>query len=147
MYLFDNYLDKENKCLIFIASYLVDSENYVTPQTIIMAKQITPTTAKSLCDNYDTKYQESSKLIKKEDNRSSYIPLDELKNYIDYLESANTNIDGIRIYLGSYDAKEKENEDLTTVFLAPTNNKIDNTMLNSFNLGIRGYPPSKKYGE
>ena len=111
-----------------------------------MAKQITSSEAKELCNNYDSKYAELSKLIGKDDNRSSYIPLSELKDYIDYLESSGEGVDGIRIYLGSYDKNETGKEDFTTVFIAPTKEKTDVTSLKAFNRGVYGNPPSKKYG-
>ena len=110
-----------------------------------MAKQITPTQARQLCDNYDTKYAELSRLIGKDDNRSCYFPLSELKDYIRYLENSGKGIDGVRIYLASYDANEKGKENQTTVFIAPTVNLVDNKNLNVLNLGDNGNPPSKKY--
>jgi hypothetical protein len=111
-----------------------------------MAKQITPTQAKKLCDNFDVKYAELSKLIGKDDNRSCYFSLPDLKNYIAYLEKSNQKIDGIRIYFGSYDKTEKNKEDMTTVFLAPTSNKVDDLTLNSLNYGEGSFPPQKKFG-
>jgi hypothetical protein len=113
---------------------------------LIMAKQITSQQAKELCNNFDSKYAELSKLIGKDDNRSAYISLSELKDYIDYIENSGENIDGVRVYLGSYSKTENGKENLTTVFIAPTSNKIDNTSLNSLNRGVCGEPPSKKYG-
>ncbi len=115
-----------------------------------MSKQISPVTATQLCDNYDTKYVELCKLIKKDDNRSCLFSLTELKNYIDYLEKSSSNIDGIRIYLGSYKnnkgPQKAISNDLTTMFLAPTSNGIDNTKLNAFNFVDPRIPP-KKYSK
>jgi len=110
-----------------------------------MAKQITPNQAKQLCDNYDLKHAELSKFIGKDDNRSCYIPLNELKDFIKYLENSGKGIDGIRIYLASYDGAEKGKENQTTVFIAPTVNEVDNKDLNVLNYGVEGMPPSKKY--
>lgn len=112
-----------------------------------MAKQITPTQAKQLCDNFDAKYAELSKMIGKDDNRSISFSLEELNNYISYLENSGQHIDGIRIYFGSYDKSEKSDDaNLTTVFLAPTNGKADNMALNPLNYGFGNDPKSKKYG-
>ena len=105
-----------------------------------MAQQIKPKEAKTLCDNYDDKYNELSKLIGTDDNRSGYLTLQELKDYIDYIENAGENIDGIRIYLGS-NADTK----LTTMFIAPTSQEKDNTTLDALNRITGGYPPKKKY--
>ena len=104
-----------------------------------MAKQIKPKEAKILCDNYDDKHKALSKKIGTDDNRSGYLTLQELRNYINYIENANENIDGVRIYLGS-NAKTK----LTTMFIAPTSKEKDNTTLNVLNrIIIRD--PKKKY--
>lgn len=112
-----------------------------------MAKQITPNQAKALCNNYDQKYAEISKFIGKQDNRSVYIPLDDLKNYLNYIENAKQGIDGIRIYLGSYGKDQDKQEGYTTVFIAPTCKEEDNTVLDLLNYGDKGFPPQNKYGE
>ncbi len=112
-----------------------------------MAKQITPTKATELCDNFDSKYTALTNLIGKDDNRSALFSLQELKDYIQYLEDANQKIDGIRVYLGSYGSNESKGTNLTTVFLAPTSNAVDNTSLNALNYSDEGKPPSKKYGK
>jgi len=114
-----------------------------------MAKQISPTEATKLCDNYDAKYNDLSRVIGKEDNRSCSLSLEELKNYIDYLEKSKNNIDGICIYFGSYSNNEgpmkTASNNLTTVFLAPTSNGLDNKSLNVLNALGSGRPPRKKY--
>ncbi len=107
-----------------------------------MAKQITPKEAEILCNNFDTRYAELCKLIKKDDNRSVLFSLQEIKDYINYLENASTNVDGIRIYFGAYDTKDGG---LDTVFLAPTQGGEDNKNLNCLNVGLAGDPPSSKY--
>ena len=107
-----------------------------------MGKKISKTTAEKLCNNYDAKYTNLTKLIGKKDNRSIGFTLEELKQYIEYVEKNGKGINGIRIYLGSnVDTK------LTTVFLAPTSNGVDDTSLNAYNVGLVGIPPSKKYGK
>ena len=105
-----------------------------------MAKQITPTESVTLCDNYDAKHTYLTKLIKKEDNRSGYLSIKDLEDYLSYIKESNQEIDGIRIYLGSND-----DTDLTTFFIAPTSNEKDNTTLNALNRFISGNPSNKKY--
>ena len=114
-----------------------------------MGKQITPKQAATLCNNFDTKYQNLCKLINKDDNRSVLFSLEELKQYISYLEDANMDIDGIRVYFGSYangeGPEKKESDNMSTVFLAPVSNDVDNTKLNVLNWENNGNPPQKKY--
>lgn len=107
-----------------------------------MGKHITPSEATSLCDNFDFKNTALTSLIKKDDNRSSLFSLTELKNYIDYLENQPDSIDGIRFYLGSY-----SDTNLTTLFLCPTENGVDNTSVDAYNFGVQGTPSNKKYGK
>ena len=105
-------------------------------------KKITSNEAIKLCNNFDAKHTELTKLIKKEDNRSVLFSLEELKNYITFVEEQSDTIDGIRVYLGS----NKETQ-LTTVFLCPTEKGKDNTLIEAYNMGTTGNPPSKKYGK
>jgi len=106
-----------------------------------MGQQITPTKATELCNDFDAKYAALTNLIKKDDNRSVLFSLEEIKEYIAYLEKSNASIDGIRVYFGSY-----KSSNTSTVFLAPTSKGVDDTKLNALNLGGDGVPPSKKYG-
>ncbi len=114
-----------------------------------MGKQINSTEATQLCDNYDAKNSSNKNLIGKEDNRSCLFTINEIKDYINYLENSGNKVDGIRIYIGAYSSNEvkSENNDLTTVFLSPTSNGIEETKLNAFNFGNQGNPPKKKYGK
>ncbi|WP_457618400.1 hypothetical protein [Lutibacter sp.] len=105
-----------------------------------MAKQITPIEATDLCNNFDEKYRVLCTQKKSDDNRSILFPLSELKAYLDYLENSNKNIDGIRVYFGAY-----KEDDLSTVFLAPTKKDEDEKSLNCFNFGQNGNPKNKKY--
>jgi len=107
-----------------------------------MGKQIKPSKATVLCNNFDAKYNALTNFIEKKDIRSSLFTIQEIKDYIKYLESSSEEVDGIRIYLGSY-----EDTNLSTVFLAPTLNGVDNIKLNALNLSSNGIPPNKKYGK
>ncbi len=105
-----------------------------------MGKKIKPSDAVKLCDNFDDKYKELSKFIKKDDNRSVLFTIQEIQDYIDYVKSENPSIDGLRVYLGS-----NEETNMTTVFFAPTNSGKDDKNLDCLNYGTLGYPPKKKY--
>ncbi len=107
-----------------------------------MGKHITPSEATSLCDNFDLKQKALTSLIKKEDNRSCLFSLSELKDYIEYLENLPNTIDGVRFYLGSY-----SDTSLTTLFLCPTLNGVDNASIDAYNFGVQGNPSNKKYGK
>ncbi len=114
-----------------------------------MGKQITSTEATQLCNNYDLRCANNKNAIGKDDNRSCLFSIKDIKDYIDYIEKNGINIDGIRIYIGAYSNNETKsiNNNLTTVFLAPTSIGIDDKSLNALNLGSMGNPPKKKYGK
>jgi len=105
-----------------------------------MGKQITPSEASALCDNFDEKYTKLSDLIGKKDSRSAGFSIQEIKDYLAYLETNNKNVDGIRIFLGS-----NKDTNYTTVFFAPTENGSVEKNLNCFNFGTKDNPPGKKY--
>ncbi len=107
-----------------------------------MGQQISKESAETLCNNYDTKQENLTKLIGKKDNRSVGFSISEVREYLDYIEKDGENINGVRVYLGSNNETK-----LTTVFLAPTSNGVDNTSLNAFNMGSNGTPTNKKYGK
>ena len=111
-----------------------------------MGKQITPQQAEDLCNNYDAKHSDLTRVIGKDDTRSILFSLTELKNYINYLEKSKENVDGIRIYLASYNDNESKVTDnnLTTIFLAPTFQSNDNTKINAYNVGGIGKGKYKK---
>ncbi len=105
-----------------------------------MSKQIKPSEAEQLCNNYDAKFNALTKLIKQDDNRSCSLSIAELENYLSYIKESKKDIDGIRIYLGS-----NSQSDLTTMFIVPTSKNVDNTDLNVLNHFGAGIPPKKKY--
>ncbi len=105
-----------------------------------MGKKITPNEAEKLCNNFDSKYNTLCTFLGKDDNRSVLFTIQEIKNYINYLENQDAEVNGIRIYLGSYDDTH-----LTTAFLAPTVDGVDNTVLDVLNFGTSGQPPKSKY--
>ncbi len=112
-----------------------------------MGNQITTQEATDLCDNFDDKYKELCK-VKADDNRSTYFTIEELKTYLNFLENSEEDVEGVRIYLGSYGPNEDSKSNLTTVFLAPVkSNGKDNLKINAYNYGEPGSPPSKKYGK
>ena len=105
-----------------------------------MAKQIKPSEAEQLCNNYDAKFNALTKMIGKDDNRSCSLSIAELENYLSYIKESNNSIDGIRIYLGS-----NSQSDLTTMFIVPTSKNVDNTELKVLDRINNGVPPKKKY--
>jgi hypothetical protein len=96
------------------------------------------------------------------DNRSSWWAIEDIQNYINHAEhqagELGYNMDGLRVYLGSYPGKNGETG-LTTMFFVPTGSK--NTSQGSMfpiqlgsgdipggdglNLGHEGIPPGANY--
>ena len=102
---------------------------------------------------------------KQKDAISSWFSLDELKEYIAFVEAEgkakNINVNGLRVYFGAY-AKNDKNADknaLSTVFFVPTKPKVgslqkdsimllessDITDIDGMNQGQTGNPPSAVY--
>lgn len=137
-------------------------------------KRITAEEAKELNRNFEnTRSKELNKIVKNEkahihekDAISSWFSLDELKEYIAYVEAEgkakDITVNGIRIYFGAYSEKDKNKDKngLSTLFLVPTQSKIgaqqkedimsvegssDITDIDAMNRGVLGYPPSATY--
>lgn len=97
-----------------------------TPKGIITSAQ-----AKILDQAYNLKHRIiNDSLFKKStdggDNRSSWWSIEDIQNYINHAEhqagELGYNMDGLRVYLGSYpDAKGETG--LTTMFIVPTGTK------------------------
>jgi len=130
------------------------------------AHAISKKRAISLSNNYTARYDSISRIIGKEDNRSTWYSLKELKAYIAYIEAQGKEqgyaVDGIRFYLGAYPANDKDpkKQNETTIFLAPTGKKIGATKkrsknsnptspdimtIDAYNFGGNGWPPHKTY--
>lgn len=137
-------------------------------------KRITSEEAKELNQNFEkTRSKKLNKIVQKEEGHpnekdavSSWFSLDELKEYIAYVEEQgkkkDISVNGIRIYFGAYanSEKDKAKQGLSTVFLVPTQPKVgaqqkdgltseevpsDVTDIDGMNRGSMGYPPSKEY--
>ncbi|WP_372746675.1 hypothetical protein [Lutibacter sp.] len=126
-------------------------------------KKITFEEAKKLNQNFvKTRSKAIDSAIGKNDAVSSWFSLDELKEYIAYVEEQGKlkkiDVTGLRVYFGAYNNSEKEGtkKDLTTVFIVPTqkNEKLkgkvggdnsDITDIDGLNGGGLGYPPSAVY--
>jgi len=132
---------------------------------------ITKERAIELCEAHASKHEAISSAIGKQDNRSTWYSLTELKEYMAYIEAQGRekgyNVDGIRFYIGSYPENDRASEksNSTTVFLAPTGTKIgrqkigrqktiavsqnlsspDISDIKAFNMGSDGWPPNGVY--
>lgn len=97
-------------------------------------KRISPEEAKELNQNFvKTRGKALDKIVEKEEGHphlkdavSSWFSLEELKEYIAYVEAQgkekNITINGLRIYFGAYAKNDKQSnkKGLSTVFLVPT---------------------------
>ena len=129
-------------------------------------KRITPTQAKSLNDNFvKTRSKAIDKAIGKKDAISSWFSLEEIKDYIDYVEKEakdrKITINGIRVYFGAYGKNEDKSvkKNMSTVFMVPTTPKqgsqqkdgsgdpggTDVGDMDGLNMGTLGDPPSATY--
>ncbi len=132
---------------------------------------ISPDKAKELNQQFvKTRSKDLNKIVKKEsgnpkkeDAISSWFSLEEIKNYIAYVESNAPDANGLRVYFGAYSNTDKKQskKDLSTVFFVPTQPKsgslqkdgigdpegggTDIPDLNGLNDGTLGNPPSAEY--
>jgi len=132
---------------------------------------ISPEKAKELNQQFiKTRSKELDKIVekldskpKKKDALSSWFSLEEIKNYIAYVESKAPDVNGLRIYFGAYAKKEHniDKSNTSTVFFVPTRiapgssqkdgigdpdeggSDIDD--LEGLNKGAMGNPPSGEY--
>jgi hypothetical protein len=134
---------------------------------------ITSELAKDLNQRYiEERHKLISTTIGKEDATAIWYSINELENYIAYLKAQGLqkgyDVKGIRFYLGVYpqNATYAEKAGLTTIFLAPTGNKIvqkggftsftqkqtarqnevDIVDIAPLNFGTMGNPPKVEYG-
>jgi hypothetical protein len=99
---------------------------------------------------------------KEKDAISSWFSLEEIKNYISYVEEQaelkNLNVNGLRVYFGAYSnsIKNVSKKGLATVFFVPTQVKIKSDIdggdensdiidIDALNDGQVGDPPSAEY--
>ncbi len=120
--------------------------------------RISQNEAKKLCQNFlDTKAAAMDKIVGKEDANAIWFEIKDLEDFLSYAKREANNqketVNGIRVYLGSYDTTH-ENKDLagrTTIFLSATIagiEKLGNALdLNAeaFNMGGLGVPPKRIY--
>ncbi len=100
--------------------------------------------------------------IGKKDAISSWFSLEEIKNYISYVEEQaklkDLNVNGLRVYFGAYSnsIKNVSKKGLATVFFVPTQAKIKSDIdggdensdiidIDALNDGQVGDPPSAEY--
>ncbi|WP_228851918.1 hypothetical protein [Aegicerativicinus sediminis] len=124
---------------------------------------VTPDQMKVLSENYNERHQAVERVFGKEDNRSSWYALDDIKSYLQYADSAATakgyELDGIRLYIGA--KGDSKNKDMITLFISPTGKRMtgegsflfntyqsgsgDITDIDGLDDGTGGYPPSVGY--
>lgn len=137
-------------------------------------KRISPEEAKELNQNFvKTRGKALDKIVEKEEGHphlkdavSSWFSLEELKEYIAYVEAQgkekNITINGLRIYFGAYAKNDKRSnkKGLSTVFLVPTKPVVGSMQkdgvedgdggsdvedIDGLNDGQVGSPPSSGY--
>ncbi|NLP59077.1 hypothetical protein [Lutibacter sp. B1] len=130
-------------------------------------KKITSTEAKELNNNFvKTRSLAIDNAIGKKDALSSWFSLQELKDYIKYVEDEGKlkgiDISGLRVYFGAYPEKDKKpsKKNFSTVFFVPTKLKAgsnlkdglvvsgdnaDIEVIDGLNGGSLGNPPSATY--
>tara|TARA_R110001583_G_scaffold61806_1_gene182287 strand:- start:99 stop:524 length:426 start_codon:yes stop_codon:yes gene_type:complete len=128
---------------------------------------ISPEKAKEMNQEFiKTRSKELDKIVEKLDNKpkkkdalSSWFSLEEIKNYIAYVESKASDVNGLRVYFGAYGKKATEKSNVSTVFLVPTRLKPETIQkggiaggfnsdigdVEALNNGSTGHPPSGEY--
>jgi len=135
---------------------------------------IKPQEAKELNQNFiKTRSKELDKIVERETGKpkekdaiSTWFSIDEIKEYIAFVESEgklkNITVNGLRIYFGAYSKNEKKasKKALSTVFLVPTqpiagsmqkdslgggDGGSDIEDIDGLNTGGLGFPPSAEY--
>ena len=132
--------------------------------------KITPQEAKQLNQNFiKTRSKELNKIVARETGKpkdkdaiSTWFSLDEIKEYIAFVEKERPEANGLRIYFGAYSKhpNKPEKNALSTVFLVPTKPKVGSLQkdgvaatasssdiegIDGLNQGQTGYPPYAEY--
>lgn len=123
---------------------------FIKPSGVITSKE-----AQTMDQAFDERYAAMSKCIGKDDNRSSWWSLDDMRNFLNYAENQARELgytmDGVRIYEGAHGEKG-----YTSMFIAPTGSKGtggsrqaagngDIPDCDALNDGGNGNPPSANY--
>jgi len=135
---------------------------------------ISPKEAKKLNQKFiKSRSKDLNRIVEKETGKpndkdaiSSWFSLDELKEYIAYVEAQgkekNITVNGLRVYFGAYAINDKKpsKKALSTVFFVPTQPKVgasqkdgimsveggsDIDSVDGLNTGGLGFPPSATY--
>jgi len=116
-------------CYFFYGKNVTDSDVEGMPPA--PKGLIKPAVITKLDRNYNPKHQLISDSLfddGKEDNRSSWYSLKDIREYLDYAEAQSKELyytmDGVRIYLGAHDPKPGEKIGMTTMFFVPTGTKV-----------------------
>ncbi len=126
------------------------SKQIIKPRGVITSKD-----AEIMDQAFNERYAAMSKCIGKDDNRSSWWSLDDMRNFLDYAEnqakSLGYTMDGVRVYEGAHGEKG-----YTSMFIAPTGSKGTGGSRQAagsgdipggdvLNAGSGGNPPSANY--
>jgi hypothetical protein len=128
---------------------------------------ISPEKAKEMNQEFiKTRSKELDKIVekldskpKKKDALSSWFSLEEIKNYITYVESKASDVNGLRVYFGAYGKKATEKSNTSTVFIVPTRLQPESSQkegvaggvnsdigdVDALNRGGQGDPPNLPY--
>lgn len=130
------------------------------------AKELNQRFVKTRSKALDQIVEDLDKKPKKKDAISSWFSLDELKDYIAYVETQgkekNITVNGLRVYFGAYSESDKKTskKSLSTVFFVPTQPKVGSMQkdggdgdeggsdiedVDGLNDGQVGSPPSSGY--
>ncbi len=123
------------------------------------AKELNQQFVKTRSEDLNGIVEKLDKKPKKKDALSNWFSLEEIKNYIAYVESKAPEANGLRVYFGAYGKKATEKSNTSTVFFVPTRVKSGSSQKDGFegggitdiddldglNNGTLGDPPSAEY--
>ncbi|APY00444.1 hypothetical protein [Lacinutrix venerupis] len=111
---------------------------------------ITAAKAKELNDNWTNLRADANETAAgKPDNRSSWYSLEDMENFLKQIKEDNSNVNGVRFYLG-VETTEEDKKGLTTIFMVPTKddgkgNNQDIPDADGMDRGAVGVPPNQGY--
>ncbi len=128
-----------------ISKSLLEVENGSTDSDLILSTNgiISYNDAVVLFNEYQSKYIESiaEEIIKPYYTKSAWYSLNEINNYIDYLENVeseeNITINGVNIFYGVHNSNHHRYPNDQTIFLLPT--QSDNEQKGVIKIGVKAF--------